>query len=63
MADTAKDEVLLQSGICERVWDLYSMDPPQFMKEVKDYFTLCYPGWTVVRASHKERKIYLRDDR
>jgi len=63
VADTTTDEVLLQSDICERLWELSQMDPQQFINEVKEYFVLAYPGWSVVKAKYAERKIYLRDDR
>ncbi len=63
MADTTNDEVLLQSGICSRVWQLFQVDPPKFKKEVKEYFELGYPGWTVVKVNYAKRRIYLRDDR
>jgi hypothetical protein len=52
---------LLRSGVSDRIWALLKTDRPAFRAEVKRYFALCYPGWTVVRAQYPI--IYLRDDR
>jgi hypothetical protein len=58
------DGVLLtQSGVGERIWALYHTDPAAFRREVKAYFALGYPGWTVRKVSYKSRIIWIRDDR
>lgn len=54
---------LTRSGVGERMWDLYNSDQEAFKREVRDYFTLGYPGWTVVKANYQQRIIWLRDDR
>jgi len=52
---------LLRSGVSDRIWALMKTDKAAFMREVKRYFALTYPGWTVVRAKYPD--IFLRDDR
>ncbi|GIO13567.1 hypothetical protein J19TS2_31220 [Cohnella xylanilytica] len=52
---------LLRSGVSDRIWTLLKTDKPAFQQEVRRYFELCYPGWTVVRAKYPD--IFLRDDR
>jgi hypothetical protein len=54
---------LCRSGVSERIWSLYHSDQEAFKREVRDYFALGYPGWTVKAASYKERVIWLQDDR
>ncbi|OPA76984.1 hypothetical protein BVG16_16480 [Paenibacillus selenitireducens] len=56
-----QDTPLLKSGVSERIWNLQNTNPEAFKREVKAFFALGYPGWTVVRAKHPH--IYLRDDR
>lgn len=63
MADTTEDTILLQSGICREVWDLYQTDPEEFKKRVTAHFVLGYPGWTVVKTTYSKRIVWLRDDR
>jgi|GEM_PF-2497755 hypothetical protein len=54
---------LCRSGVSERIWALYHENPKEFKREVRDYFALGYPGWTVVKANYQYRIIWLRDDR
>lgn len=65
MVDPLYDEYgipLTQSNVGDRIWDLYHSDPEAFKREVRDYFARGYPGFTVVKASYKQRVIWLRDD-
>jgi hypothetical protein len=52
---------LLQSMISERIWALMKTDKQAFQQEVRRYFAVAYPGFTVVRAKYPH--IFLRDDR
>lgn len=52
---------LVRSGVSDRIWRLKESDTKAFMSEVKRYFALIYPGYTVVRAKYPI--IFLRDDR
>lgn len=54
---------LCRSGVGERIWSLYKTDIDTFKREVKAYFALGMPGWTVVKADYRNRIIWLRDDR
>lgn len=54
-----EDQVLLQSGISERIWALYHEDRAAFQQSVKDYFALGMPRWRVVRANYQKRQIWL----
>jgi hypothetical protein len=54
---------LCRSGVSERIWAFYPDKPEDFKREVREYFALGYPGWTVKAASFQERIIWLQDDR
>lgn len=63
MADTTEEKLLLQSGICKEVWELYETDPAEFKRRVIEHFERGYPGWTVVKTTFSTKRIWLRDDR
>jgi len=66
IADPIYDEFgkpLTRSGVSEELWMLYHTDQEKFKREVQAYFSLGYPDYTVVKASYKDRTIWLRDDR
>jgi hypothetical protein len=60
---SSPNEVLCQSGVGPRIWDLYETDQPAFRKEVVDYFKRGMPGWKPVKINFAKRIIWLRDER
>lgn len=63
MPDIVDEKPLLQSGVGDRIWNLYHTDPEAFKREVKAYFERGLPGWTVVSFNPAKKIIWLRDER
>lgn len=53
------DQILLQSGVGERIWSLYKSDVEAFRREVKEYFARGMPGWRIKKASYEKRIVWL----
>ncbi|MEK3722275.1 MULTISPECIES: hypothetical protein [Paenibacillus] len=54
---------LCESHVGNRIWELYNLEQEAFKREVRAYFALGMPGFTPIKISHKQRIIWLRDDR
>jgi hypothetical protein len=52
---------LLRSGVSDKTWALLKTDKAAFGRELRRYFAIAYPGWTVVRAKYPI--VFLQDDR
>lgn len=52
---------LLKSSVGDSIWQLRSQNEKLFRQSLIDYFSLGYPGWSIVKVEYP--LIYLRDDR
>ncbi|GIP61154.1 hypothetical protein J15TS10_49680 [Paenibacillus woosongensis] len=52
---------LLKSSVGDTIWQLRSQNENLFRQRLIDYFSLGYPGWSIVKVEYP--LIYLRDDR
>lgn len=58
-----ESDVLCRFFVSREIWALLDTDPAAFKRRVKDYVALCMPHYEVVKASPKERIIWLRRKR